>query len=598
MRLILRFMKPYRALFAITVVLLFMDVLGALFVPTFVSELLDEGTSGVSLSGMIPTALLMVGTALVAGICAVIGAYCCARLASSIARDIRDAIYAKSLDLSVFDFRQFGTASMVTRTMNDVMNIQFALTNIIMLMLPVPFIFVVALVFAFRMNVTLAWWLVGALVCVSLIALVILRSAAPLFRRLQKLLDRIGAVLLENLTGVRVVRAFNKEEFERKRMNHTFKEYAATSIKANRLFANLDALSFLFINLFFVVVYVLSGAQIAIGAFRIGDIVAIIEYAILALFYLMAAQMVIVMLPRALECCRRVNAVLNYEPQIQDPPPGKAVTMSGRGPLTDGEVLRFEDVTFRFADAQEDALHNVDFTVRTGETVAIIGGTGSGKSTVAQLAMRFQDASWGRVLIDGVDVRDMTQHDVRERIAYVQQRAWLFSGTIEQNLRYRDDAADDGDLLVALDVAQGGFVHDLDGDLQAPVSQGGTNFSGGQRQRLSIARALVGDAQLVIFDDSFSALDFATDAALRHALQEHMTDRAVLIIAQRVSTIAHADRIIVLADGEVAGTGTHESLLASCEVYREIVRSQTKSSDDMASTTLSANTSNGTEVNS
>ncbi|MEE1296731.1 MAG: ABC transporter ATP-binding protein [Bifidobacterium sp.] len=600
MRLVLRFMKPYRGLFALTVLLLFVDVVGALLVPTFVSELLDEGTSGASLQGMLPTALMMAAAALVAGACAIGGGWCCARLSAHVARDIRDAIYDKSLDLSVFDFRGFGTASMVTRTMSDVMNIQMAITNVIMMMLPVPFIFVVSLVFAFSLNVTLAWWLVGALVCVSLIALAILRSASPLFRRLQRLLDRIGAVLLENLTGARVMRAFDREDFEQARMDRTFEDYAATSIKANRLFANLDALSFLFINIFFVVVYVLSGAQVAAGAFRIGDIVAIIEYAIMALFYLMAAQMVIVMLPRALECCRRVDEVLAHDPQIKDPAPGTAVDMAGRGPLADGEVLRFDDVTFRFADAEEDALKHVSFTVRAGETVAIIGGTGSGKSTVAQLAMRFQDASWGRVLLDGVDVRDMAQRDVRERIAYVQQRAWLFSGSVEDNLRYRDDAAADGDLIAALETAQGGFVHGLEGGLKARVAQGGTNFSGGQRQRLSIARALVGGAQLVVFDDSFSALDFATDARLRRALRERDDGRATLIIAQRVSTIAHADRIIVLADGNVVGQGTHDELLAGCDVYREIVESQTRADDAPTVAVAVADTDRndqGTEVN-
>lgn len=580
MRLVLRFMKPYRWLLALTVALMAVDVVGALLVPTLAARLLNEGTAAMSFHTMTVTALQMLAASLVAGCCAIGAGYCCSVLAARVAKDMRDAIYVKSLDLSVFDFRQFGTASMVTRTMSDVVNIQVAITNVIMMMLPVPFIFVVSLTFAFSLDTTLAWWLVGAMVCVCAIAVFILRSASPLYRRLQRLLDRIGAVLLENLTGVRVVRAFGKEAFEEARMNKAFSEYATTSIKANRLFANLDGLSYLFITLFIIVVYWMCGGRITAGAFQIGDIVAIIEYAVLALFYLMAAQMVIAMLPRALECCRRVREVLDARPSVSDPAEGEAVDMASRGPLADGEVLAFDDVTFRFADAEEDTLRHISFKARIGEMVAIIGATGSGKSTIASLAMRFHDASWGRVLVDGVDVRDMRQHDLRARIAYVQQRAWLFSGDVESNLLYRDAGAGEQDLDNALSIAQASaFIDQTEHGVATKVAQGGTNFSGGQRQRLSIARALVGDAQLVIFDDSFSALDFATDAALRKALREHMHDRAVLIIAQRVSTIAHADRIIVLDDGHVAGEGTHEELLRDCAVYQEIVASQTGASE-------------------
>lgn len=580
MRLVLRFMKPYRPLLALTIALMAVDVVGALLVPTLAARLLNEGATAMSFHAMTVTALQMFAASLVAGCCAVGAGYCSSVLSARVAKDMRDAIYAKSLDLSVFDFRQFGTASMVTRTMSDVVNIQTAITNVIMMMLPVPFIFVVALTFAFSLDTVLAWWLVAAIVCVCVIALFILRSASPLYRRLQRLLNRIGAVLLENLTGVRVVRAFGKERFEEARMDRAFAEYAATSIKANRLFANLDGLSYLFITLFIVLVYWLCGGRITAGAFQIGDIVAIIEYAIMALFYLMSAQMVIAMLPRALECCRRVREVLDTTPSVTDPVGRDVVDMAGRGPLFDGEVLAFDDVTFRFADAEEDTLRHISFKVRTGETVAIIGATGSGKSTIASLVMRFHDASWGRVLVDGVDVRDMRQHDLRERIAYVQQRAWLFSGDVESNLRYRDADADERQIDEALDIAQAsGFIAQSEHGLATKVAQGGTNFSGGQRQRLSIARALIGDAQLVVFDDSFSALDFATDAALRKALRGSMQDRAVLIIAQRVSTIAHADRIIVLDDGHVAGEGTHEELLRGCRVYREIVESQTSESE-------------------
>lgn len=577
MRLVVRFMKPYWGLFAVTTILLFADVVGALIIPTFAAELLNESANAASFDAMVVTAVKMGVAALVSGLAAVAGGWCCSQLTSKVGKDMRMALYRKSLELSIYDFRNFGTASITTRTINDVVNIQMAMTNVMGMLLPVPIIFAIALTLSFRLDVTMSLWLLAAIAFVCVVAYFIMRTASPLFRRLQKLLDRIGAVLLENLTGVRVIRAFNKEDHERRRMDETFAAYATTSIKANRLFANLDGLSYFGMNAFIVVVYFLSGARIDAGGFQIGDITAIVEYAIMALFYLMMAQMVIMTLPRALECCERVRLVLDHDPQIADPAPGTAIDMGAHGPLADGEVLAFRDVTFRFADAQEDSLSHVDFACRKGQTTAIIGGTGSGKSTIAMLALRFHDASSGRVMLDGVDVRDMTQHDLRERIAYVQQQAWLFSGTIAQNLRYGDSNATDRELNHAIEVAQADeFVDSLSNGLDSRVAQGGTNFSGGQKQRLSIARALVGDAQIVIFDDSFSALDFKTDAALRHALSQEMDDRAVLIIAQRVSTIQHADQIVVLSDGAVAGIGTHDDLMATCGVYREIVESQTK----------------------
>ncbi|MBW3091762.1 ABC transporter ATP-binding protein [Bifidobacterium sp. 82T10] len=577
MRLVARFMRPYWGLFALTLVLLFFDVIGALVIPTFVAELLNESASGATLDTMIATGVQMGAAALISGSAAVAGGWCCSQLTSKVGKDMRMALYRKSLDLSIYDFRNFGTASITTRTINDIVNIQLAMTNVMGMLLPVPIIFVMALTLSFRLDVGMSLGLLAVIAFVCVVAFFIMRSASPLFRRLQKLLDRIGAVLLENLTGVRVIRAFGKERHEQHRMDDTFTDYAVTSIKANRLFANLDGLAYSGINVFVVIVYFMAGPRIDAGGFQIGDITAIVEYSVMALFYLMMGQMVIITLPRALECCERVRLVLDHSPQILDPAPADAVDMAGRGPLADGEVLAFRDVTFRFADAQEDALRHVSFSCKRGQTTAIIGGTGSGKSTIAMLAMRFHDATWGEVTLDGVDVRRMRQHDLRTRVSYVQQQAWLFSGTIADNLRYGDRNASRERLDHAIDVAQAReFVDSLPDGLDSRVAQGGTNFSGGQKQRLSIARALVGDAQLVIFDDSFSALDFRTDAALRHALAEETDDRAVLIIAQRVSTIQHADQIVVLSDGEVAGIGKHDELMRTCAVYREIVESQTK----------------------
>ena len=352
-------------------------------------------------------------------------------------------------------------------------------------------------------------------------------------------------------------------------MGRAFAAYADTSIRANRRFANLDGISFFCINLFVVIVYWLSGGRISAGHLQIGDITAIISYATMVLFFLMMAQMVIMMMPRALECCERVQAVLDHTPEIQDLVSGPPRPFDDDAP----EVLSFRNVSFRFADAEEDTLSELNFTCRRGQTTAIIGGTG--KSTIASLILRFHDVTRGAILLNGTDIRRMPQHFLRERLAYVQQKAWLFSGTIADNLRYSDPDASRETMPHAVDVAQAGeFVGALPDGLDSFVAQGGTNFSGGQRQRLSIARALVKKPELYIFDDSFSALDFKTDVALRRALAKETQDAAVLIIAQRVSTIQHADIILYMEHGNIVEQGSHTELLAKKGAYASLYYSQ------------------------
>ena len=572
MNLILRFLKPHWKLCVVTILLLIVDVAGALFIPTLVAEMLNDGTSGAAFSDIWHTGLQMAVVSVLAGACAILGGYACAALSARVGKDLREAVYAKSLKLSVYDFRQFGTASITTRTISDITTIQFALTSTIQMVIPVPVICVLALALTFGLDAQMGVILLIVVAAVLLLAWRIMGSASPLFRRLQKLLDRMSTVLLENITGVRVVRAFNSERREEGRMITAFSNYAATSIKANRLFANLDGLSFFCINLFVVVVYWLSGAHISSGNLQIGDITALIEYAMMVLFFLMMAQMVILTLPRALECCERVRLVLDHTPEIVD-----LMEDDPKEDLSNPEVLAFRDVSFRFKDAEEDTLGHLNFVCRRGETTAIIGGTGSGKSTVASLILRFHDVTGGAVELNGTDIRNMPQKFLRDHLAYVQQKAWMFSGTIAGNLRYSRPDATVEELMHAADVAQAGdFIRSLPDGLNAFVAQGGANFSGGQKQRLSIARALVKKPELYIFDDSFSALDFKTDAALRHALAAETKDAAVLIITQRVSSIRHANQIIVLHEGRMAGIGTHEELMKTCKVYQEIYESQTK----------------------
>ena len=577
MKLILQFLKPHWKLTVLTVLLAVIDVGGSLFIPTPAAHLLNQGTSGVAFEELLTTGLQMGAVSLFSSICAILGGYACATLAARVGKDMRVALYEKSLKLSVYDFRQFGTASITTRTVSDITTIQFALTSFIQMVLPVPLVCIIALALSFQLNATLGTILLILTALVFILALGIMRSASPLFKKLQKLLDRMTTILLENITGVRVVRAFNNEEREQNRMSDAFSNYAETSIKANRRFANLDGLSYFFINLFVVIVYWLSGGYISLGNLQIGDITAVIQYAMMVMFFLMMAQMVILTMPRALECCERIRAVLEHSPEIRD-----LVEQDDQKTLPNqDEVLAFRNVSFRFADAEENTLSHLNFSCRRGQTTAIIGGTGSGKSTVASLILRFHDVIGGSILLNGKDIRQMTQHTLRDHLAYVQQKAWLFSGTIASNLRYGNADATDEQLMHAADVAQAGdFIRSLPDGLNPFVAQGGTNFSGGQKQRLSIARALVKKPELYIFDDSFSALDFKTDAALRKALAKETQDAAVLIIAQRVSTIQHADQIVVLNEGQMVGLGKHEELLQTCPVYREIYESQTKEAQE------------------
>lgn len=577
MKLILRFLKPHWKLCLITILFVIVDVVGALIIPTFAADMLNQGTTAdADFSTLVNTCVKMLIAALISGVATIFGAYVCSDLTSKVGADIRSALYKKTLSLSGADFRSFGTASVTTRTVSDITNIQFALLSCFQMLFPVPVIFIVSLVLAFRKDLLMGMILLGILLVIIIVASIIMRSTAPMFRKLQKKLDKMSKVLLENITGVRVIRAFNKESNEEQRLNHEFENYAETAIKVNKRFAIIDSISFFAINVFVILVYTFSGFRITAGHFQIGDITAIIEYAMLSLFFLMMAQMVILTLPRALECCNRIGEIMDFSPTIADRTNKRAEENKYCQ-----DVLTFKNVSFRFADADEYTLKKLNFVCRRGETTAIIGGTGSGKSTVASLMMRFNEVTDGAVLLNGVDIKEMPQNQLREHLSFVQQRAWLFSGTIAENLRYGNPQATDEQLWHALSIAQAkDFVEVLPDKLDSFVAQGGTNFSGGQKQRLSIARALMKKPELYIFDDSFSALDFKTDAALRKALIPETKEAAVVIIAQRISTILHADNIIVLHEGEPVGIGKHEKLLDTCPIYKEIYDSQTKEANE------------------
>lgn len=590
MRLLLRTIKPYKALVVATLAALLLDVAGTLYVPTMLAGMINQGVTSGNTDFIVGQGFKMLVACCCASGGALLGNYLCARLASYVGRDIRNAVYDASLAYSGGDFEEFGTGSMITRTLNDVNVIQQTVMLATQAMLPVPIICVMGTVLSFRVDAQMGAMMLAVVSVVMVFAVIAVRRAAPIFEKMQGFIDRMNVVLRENIIGVRVIRAFGKERHEEGRMGRVFTDYADAAIKVNWIFAGVDCFSFCLMNIAEVLLMWLGGNRVGAHAMEIGNISAVVEYAMLIMFYIMMAQFVALMVPRAIVCLQRCAEVIEKKPSILDGTGSAPLAPGSNGEVTvtdeDGAfdaslsdaapVATFDHVSFRFPDADEDTLHDIDFSCRRGQTTAIIGSTGSGKSTIAKMLLRLHDVTDGSVRFSGADVRSMTQHDLRERIAYVPQKAWLFSGTIASNLRDGREDATETEMRHALDVAQSDFVWGLPERLDAPVAQGGTNFSGGQRQRLAIARALMKHADLYIFDDSFSALDFKTDAALRRALKPETRNAAVLIIAQRINTILHADQIVVLKDGRIVGKGTHEELMEGCEVYREIAESQMK----------------------
>lgn len=569
MKTIIRFLKPYKKLCIFTILFIIFDILGTLYIPTITADMINTGIGSKDIDYIMQRGFIMLEVTILSGAGALIGSYLCSKLASNMGRDIRNALYKKSLTFSHFDFKQFGTGSMITRTLNDVNVIQQTVVSFIQMVIPVPIMCISGIIMAFRIDNFMGFLLLGITIIIILAAIFITRKASVIFEKLQRFLDKMNVILRENITGVRVIRAFNKEEHEKNRLKNSFEQYAESAIKANKLYAGLDCLAFFAINLCIVTILYIGGNRVGIGAMQIGDITAVTEYAILILFYLIMAQMVLILMPRAGICLKRVKEVLETEPEIKD---GKRKMKKSNSI----DVIRFKDMTFRFSDADEDTLCNLKFTCKRGQTTAIIGSTGSGKSTIAKLIMRFHDVTKGSILLNEQDLKTLSKKEIREHIAYVPQTAWLFSGTIADNLRYGNENATEDEMYHALKVAQAEFVEKLEDGLQTNVAQGGTNFSGGQKQRLCIARALIKKADIYVFDDSFSALDFKTDRNLRKALAKELKNAAVLIIAQRINTILNADQIIVLNDGKVVGIGKHHELMENCTIYQEIAKSQMK----------------------
>ena len=565
---LLRFLKPYRAVLVLVVVLAFAQAIANLYLPTLFANIVDNGiikgdTGYIWRTGGIMLLITLGGT-----IAAVVGIFYSSQVATGFGKIIRARLFTHVAQFSLHEFDTVSTSSLITRTTNDTTQVQQVMILVLNMMITAPFTLIAGIILALNQDVGLTWILVVIIPILVGTIVILMSNAIPLFRIMQKKLDKLNLILDEGLTGVRVVRAFDRKKYEEHRFDEANLDLTNVAITVNRLVASLMPIMMLCLNVSSIAILWFGAIRINNGQMQVGALIAFLQYAMLILFALLMISMMFIMLPRAAASADRINEVLAIEPEIKDPDHVK------RADKQKGYV-EFQHVTFSYPGAEEPAISHISFSAAPGEVTAIIGGTGSGKSTLVSLIPRFYDIDSGHLLVDGVDVREISQEHLRSKIGFVPQKAILFSGTVAENIRYGKEDATDEEVRHAADVAQATeFISEMQDGFNSVIAQGGTNVSGGQKQRLSIARALVRKPEIYVFDDSFSALDFKTDAKLRAALKQETRESTVLIVSQRVSTIMDADQIIVLDEGRIAGIGTHRDLMRSSEVYREIVSSQ------------------------
>lgn len=521
------------------------------------------------------TGAKMLGLAALGMAIAVMVGFLASRTAAKVGRNLRERLFNQVVGFSDAEIQSFSAASLITRGTNDVQLVQMVTVMLLRMVLYAPILAIGGIIMIARTDLSMGWIIIAAVAAIAVIMGVLMKVAMPKFKIMQKLIDRVNLVSRELLTGLPVIRAFGREQHEEARFDDANTRLMKTQLFTNRVMTFMMPLMMLIMNLVSVGIIWFGGHAIDAGNLQTGDLIAFITYSMVIIMGFLMIGMLSIMLPRADVAAQRIDEVLECKPSIADPELGNAKdALLGANGLP-GARIAFENVSFRYSDGAECVLEDVSFTCEPGKTTAIIGSTGSGKSTVLKLAERFHDVTSGRITVDGVDVRDVSQHALRAQLGYVPQAAFLFSGTIASNVGYGVDDADEDRIRAAADVAQAGeFIAERPEGLATPISQGGTNVSGGQRQRLAIARALATDARAYLFDDSFSALDYKTDAALRHELSSRLGGKTVVIVAQRISTVLNADQIVVLDDGRVVGAGTHEQLMESCQEYREIAMSQ------------------------
>jgi len=581
---LLKNLKPYTLSIIGVIVFVFLQSLSELYLPTLMSDIVDTGVVDGNINYIIRIGMWMILIAIIAMICSVLGSYLAAKVATRFGRDLRTKVFSKVESFSLEEFDKKGTASLIIRTTNDITQIQRLAVIMLRMFLRAPLLFIGGIIMAVSKDTKLSLVFVVILPILSIIIFFVAKKSMFLFKSMQTKLDKLNLVLREYLTGIRVIRAFNREVYEKKKFHRANLNLTETAIKVNKLMAILMPLMMLILNLTIVAIIWFGSIRINNGGMQVGDLMAFIQYASQIMFALIMVSMMFIMVPRAAVSANRINEVLDIEPKIKDPIiPKKSKLDIENGIKLDGIIkekdkrgyLKFDKVSFSYHGAEEAVLDNISFNAKPGELTAIIGGTGSGKSTLINLIPRFYEVTSGRILIDGMDIRKLTQEKLHAKIGLVPQKAVLFTGTIAENISFGNNNLSREEITKAAEIAQATeFISAMEQNYDSPIAQGGTNLSGGQKQRLSIARALAKHPEIYIFDDSFSALDFKTEAKLRVAIKKEIKNATTLIIAQRVTTVMDANQIIVLDEGKITGIGKHRELIKTCKVYREIVASQ------------------------
>ncbi|CZR98337.1 Putative multidrug export ATP-binding/permease protein [Clostridioides difficile] len=570
MKLILSYLKNYKLLIVLNILAIFSFALVELGIPTIIAKIIDNGIANQNIAYIKQMGIVIVIISVIGVVGSILLGYCSAKVSTSVTRDIRNDIFKKSQEFSHTEYNKFGISSMITRTTNDAFQIQQFVNILLRTALLTPVMFIISIIMTIRTSVELSMVLAISVPFIIIGVAIIAKVSQAISSKQQKGLDKLNLISRENLTGIRVIRAFGNDDYETERFEKTNTYYANVSKKLFKLMSITQPAFFLLLNIAVLAVFWISSEKINIGEIQVGQLVAFLEYLFHAMFSIMLFSMVFIMYPRAEVSANRIKELLSEEPLIKNPENGVKET-ENKG------IIEFDDVTFTYPDGEASVLKDVSFTAKTGETVAFIGSTGSGKSTLINLIPRFYDVTEGSIRINGVDIREYDLKALRKKIGFIPQKSLLFTGSIANNIRFGKHKAGESELEHSAKIAQAyEFISKKPKKFDELISEGGANVSGGQKQRLSIARAIIRRPEIYIFDDSFSALDFKTDAILRSKLKKETKDAIVLIVAQRISSIIDADKIIVLNEGQVVGMGTHKELLKNCEIYYEIATSQLK----------------------
>lgn len=570
MKLMKEFIKENKWIVLATTLTICLQIAGTLGVPKLVGKLIDVGIVSGDQQVIKMIGIQMFLVAFIGTIAAIISSYLSALVAAKFGFQVRGLFFKKFQQFSMKNVDKFGSNSLLTRMTNDVDNVQTMIVLFCQLIFPAPIISLFALVMTFSYSVSLAWVTLASIVFYLVVVYFLMKKGTPLSLKIQPKMDRITTTLREFFTGINVIRAFNNQDFEEQRTNQTFKNYAERMSKVNQIFAWITPVAFLLMGVVYASILWFGGNLVAVGTLQIGTVTAVIEYTLLTLAYLMIAAMVLVVIPRSVASLNRLQEVLSEEIEISDPHTEATIAYHPEKAL-----ICFDHVTFQYTETADPVLENVSFVIPKGKTTAIVGATGAGKSTLVKLLLRINEVTAGTISYSGTDIRSLSQQTIRQVISYVPQKAFLFSGTILSNLLMGNAKATTEEIRTALEISQSSeFIDSLPQGIESFVAQGGSNYSGGQKQRMCIARALIKPADVYIFDDSFSALDYKTDAALRAALHAQMADKTLLIVAQRLSTIMNADNIIVLDEGRIVGQGTHADLLTTNSYYQDFAKSQ------------------------